>query len=366
MHTKLHVALIFGGRSAEHDISLLSAYNIIRAIDRNRYEPILIGMSKEGELFLQEPWPTNPHLQPESIILTHHINDMVTFVSGQHRALLINVMSKEVMQSVDVVFPILHGPYGEDGIIQGLFRLAEVPFVGADVLGSALCMDKDISKRVLRDAGLPIAPFVTVYRRDRETLQIDDIVKKLKLPCFVKPANMGSSIGMTKVKHEKDLIAAVDLAFQYDNKVVIEQAIKGRELECAVLGNDELRTTPPAEIIPKGEFYSYEAKYFDPNGAETRTIAEVPAEISEQIQAFAKQVFTLLDCAGMARVDFFLTAKHDIFINEANTIPGFTAISQYPKMWEAQGLSNTALIDELIKLALEHFDSRESLRLDPP
>lgn len=364
MHTKLHVALIFGGRSAEHEVSLLSARNIIEAIDRQKYNIILIGMNKEGQMFLQEPWPTNPHLQPEKLTLTHHLNDMVTFVPGQHRSLLINVMSKDVMQSVDVVFPILHGAFGEDGILQGLFRFAEVPFVGADVLGSAICMDKDISKRLLRDAGLPIVPFVTLYHRNRHDIDTAALTKEIGLPCFVKPANTGSSIGISKVKHEKDLLAAIDFAFQHDHKVIIEKYIKGRELECAVLGNDDLRSTPPSEITTTHEFYTYEAKYLDPVGTKTFTQADVTADISEKIQTLAKQAFSVVDCIGMARVDFFLTHKNELYINELNTIPGFTNISQYPKMWEAQGLTNTALIDELITLALARFDAQKNLRIE--
>ncbi len=365
MHTKLHIALIFGGRSAEHEISLLSARNIIEQIDRDKYEIILIGMDREGQLFLQEPWPSNPHLQPEKLVLTKHINDMVTFIRGQHRAVLINVMSKAVMQSVDVVFPILHGPFGEDGIMQGLFRLADVPFIGADVLSSAVCMDKDIAKRTLRDAGLPVVPFTTLYRRQRNDIDPATLIKTIGLPCFVKPANMGSSLGISKVKQEKELLTAIDLAFEYDNKVIIEKAIIGRELECAVLGNDDLRSTPPSEIVPKHEFYTYEAKYLDPEGADLITHADVSDELSQHIQTIAKQAFTVLDCNGMARVDFFVTAKNEIYLNELNTIPGFTNISQYPKMWETQGLNNTALIDELIRLALERFDAQKNLLTAP-
>lgn len=365
MHTKRHLALVFGGRSAEHDISLLSARHVIDAIDRERYDLVLIGMNKQGQMFLQETWPTNPHLQPEKLTMTQHLNDMVTFVRGQHHALLVSVMTKEVMHSLDVVFPVLHGPFGEDGIIQGLCRFADVPFVGSDVLGSAICMDKDISKRILRDAGLPVVPFVTLYRQDASSIDTHAIIKKLGLPCFVKPANMGSSIGIVKVNQADDLKKAIDTSLLYDHKVIVEQAIVGRELECAVLGNRELKSTPPAEITTTHEFYTYEAKYFDPEGSTTYAQADVSKAIATEIQDLAKQAFKVLECAGMARVDFFLDKNNKLYINELNTIPGFTQISLYPKMWETAGLNSRQLVDTLVDLALEHFDSQAGLLVAP-
>lgn len=365
MTTKIRVGVLFGGKSAEHDVSLQSARNVINALDKKKYEVILIGIDKRGQWYIQEPTATLPHQQPAQLTVTTHLNDWVTIVPGQSHTLLTGLMTKEQVTALDVIFPVVHGPFGEDGTIQGLMKLVNVPFVGSDVLSSAICMDKDISKRLARDAGIPIPKFVTLYRRDLPTLKEEQIIKEVGLPCFVKPANMGSSVGISKVKTKTELRAAIDKAMLFDHKVLVEEGIEGREIECAVLGNDDPIASTPGEIIPKAEFYTYEAKYFDPEGAEVIAIADLPADIVKKVQMMALKVFKTFDCDGMARVDFFLKKDGTLLLNEINTIPGFTRISQYPKMWEASGIPYAELVDRLIQLAMEKFDQRQTIKISP-
>jgi D-alanine-D-alanine ligase len=254
--------------------------------------------------------------------------------------------------SLDVVFPVLHGPYGEDGTIQGMCKMLTIPFVGPDVLGSAVGMDKDVTKRLLRDGGIPTARFGVVRRND--DVSFGTIAHDLGVPFFLKPANLGSSIGVAKVTSEEGFKEALHSAFAFDNKVLIEESIQGREIECAVLGNEKPVASVAGEIVPKGhDFYDYEAKYLDENGAELIIPADLPKTTLKQIQSLAIKTFQTLCCEGMARVDFFLTKNNEIFVNEINTIPGFTNISMYPKLWEASGVSYPELIDRLITLAIE-------------
>jgi D-alanine-D-alanine ligase len=269
---------------------------------------------------------------------------------------------------LDVIFPVLHGPFGEDGTVQGLLKLANVPFVGAGVLGSALGMDKDVMKRLLREAGIPIARFIATSRYSSEEIDFDYAQGRLGLPLFIKPANLGSSVGIHKVKDREGFERAVSDAFNYDNKIVIEEYIAGREIECSVLGNNNPIASVPGEVLPRHEFYSYEAKYLDENGAVLEIPAKVSAEISDSMRQLAIRTFSVLCCEGMARVDFFLRNDSEIIVNEINTIPGFTEISMYPKLWEATGVSYRDLIDKLIELALERFEREKRLktgRTDP-
>ncbi len=363
--SKIRVAVVFGGKSAEYDVSLQSAKNVINALDKKKYEVTLIGMDKRGQWYLQEPLSHQVHQQPAQLGVTAHLNDLVTIVPGQNHSLLMGLMTKEQVTAIDVVFPVVHGPYGEDGTIQGLMRMANVPFVGADVLSSAVCMDKDVMKRLAHEAGIPIAKFVTVYRRELAKLNPEKIIKHVGLPCFVKPANLGSSIGISKVKAAAELTKAIEHAMEYDNKVVIEEAIEGREIECGVLGNDDPAASVPGEIIPHHEFYSYEAKYLDAAGADVIAQADLPPEIIKKVKDLSIKIFRTFDCDGMARVDFFLKKDGTLIFNELNTIPGFTQISQYPKMWEASGIAYSDLLDKLIALALEKFDQRQNLKLSP-
>ena len=358
--SKIRVGVIFGGRSAEHEVSLQSAKNVIAAINRDKYEVVLIGMDKEGRWYLSDETKyllneTNPRL-----IALNKTGGELALVPGESGRQLINMTKENGIGHLDVVFPVLHGTYGEDGTIQGMLKLANIPFVGAGVLGSAVGMDKDVAKRLLRDAGIRVADFITL-RREGDA-DFTAAKKKLGLPLFIKPANMGSSVGVSKVDCEENFLAAVKKAFEYDMKVLVEECIRGREIECAVLGNDDPIVSIPGEIIPKHEFYSYEAKYIDENGA----ILEIPARLSEgeitEFRETAKKVYETLNCEGMARVDFFMKGSGEIIVNEINTIPGFTSISMYPKLWESSGIPYGELIERLIGLALERFERQSCLK----
>lgn len=360
---KLRVGLVFGGRSGEHEISLRSARSVVHAIDRSKYDITLIGIDHDGGWQLLD--------ESEFAALTAVDNSAVVD-SGRPVAMLpVPAQSKSIpiaganAPTLDVVFPILHGPYGEDGSIQGFLDLADLPYVGAGVLGSAVGMDKDVQKRLLRDAGLPVLPFDTVSRarHDRNAGAVAAAAAALGYPVFVKPANLGSSVGVSKVDAAEDLDAAVALAFAYDNKIVIERGIAAREIECAVLGNDEPEASVPGEIEANASFYSYAAKYIDPQGAVLRIPAAIPPELAVRVRQLAVQVFQVLDCAGMARVDFLLDKQSgELYVNELNSIPGFTTISMYPKLWEHSGLPYPALIDRLLTLAIERHAARSRLR----
>ncbi|MCX6751815.1 MAG: D-alanine--D-alanine ligase [Candidatus Nomurabacteria bacterium] len=314
---KLKIGILFGGKSAEHEVSLISAKNVINALDKNKYEAFPIKIKKSGKFNL------------------------------------------DVFKKVDVIFPVLHGPYGEDGSMQGLLKIFNLPFVGPSVLGSAVSMDKDMMKRLLKEAEIPIGKFITL--KIGEKISFEKVKKTLGLPIFIKPANMGSSVGINKVKNEKEFKAGIKDAFQYDTKIVIEEFINGREIECGVLGNEHPLASVPGEIIANQEFYSYNAKYIDDG-----YIIEIPAKISEKttkkIKELAVRVFEVLGCEGMGRVDFFVKKNGEVIVNEINTIPGFTSISMYPKLWEASGLPLAKLLDKLINLAIERFKKEQKLK----
>lgn len=357
---KITVGILFGGKSAEHEVSLQSAKNVFEAIDKDKYEPVLISIDKTGRWVLCDSADYLEHADNPQQIKLKPATDYIALVSqcsGQISHLSENIDSPKI----DVVFPILHGPYGEDGTVQGLLKLANVPFVGASVLGSAIGMDKDILKRLLRDAGLPIGKFVAV-KSDGLIPEFKAIKTAIGLPYFIKPANMGSSIGVSKVSAESEYLPALKNAFQYDTKIIIEEFINGREIECAVLGNSEPIATVPGEVISSHDFYSYEAKYIDENGAQLTIPAEIPNEIAAKIQDLAIKTFATLSCEGLGRIDFFLQTDGRIIINEINTMPGFTKISMYPKLWEKSGISYTDLIDKLIQLAIERFDKEQQLK----
>ena len=355
MNNKIKVGILFGGKSAEHEISLRSAKNVIEALDKNKYEPVLIGIDKSGQWLYNEQ--TSLILHPDNLekISLNTESDSVALIP-QSEGLL-----SGADQKVDVVFPILHGPMGEDGTIQGLLKLANIPFVGAGVLGSAVGMDKDVMKRLLRDAGLPIGKYITIRsHQDRPTF--DDITKELGLPCFVKPANLGSSVGINRVDNEEQYHKALDEAFSFDHKIIIEEFIEGREIECAVLGNENPKASIPGEISFTHSFYSYEAKYLDDQGYKI----DIPAKISDKqitaVQKMAINTFQALECEGFARVDVFLTKDGRLLVNEINTIPGFTQISMYPKLWEASGIAYSDLIDQLLQLAIARFEKEGKIR----
>ncbi|OQA04790.1 MAG: D-alanine--D-alanine ligase A [bacterium ADurb.Bin400] len=359
--SKIRVAVLFGGRSAEHEVSLLSALNIIKAIDNNKFEVVAIGIDKSGQWYLCDSGEfLVGATDPKTIALNTQGAMQVELSIGARPGRLITTDGR-VVQQIDVVFPVLHGTYGEDGSIQGLLKLAGVPFVGAGVLGSAVGMDKDAMKRLLRDAGIPVARFLTLNHPQEHGYQA--VVDSLGQPFFVKPANQGSSVGVYKVHHESEWHKAICGAFKYDRKVIVEEYIEGREIECSVLGNGNPVASLPGEIVPQAEFYSYEAKYIDENGAILDIPSSLPAEIQERIKATAIKAFQVLCCEGMARVDFFLRGQ-EVIVNEINTIPGFTKISMYPKLWEASGLSYTKLISRLIELALERHEIEEGIKTD--
>ncbi len=356
---KIRVGILFGGKSAEHEISLLSAKNVIEALDKGKYEPVLIGIDKDGRWLVNDSSrfllnETNPKL-----IALNKANSQNVALAPQSSGQLTSLENGRLDTSVDVVFPILHGPFGEDGTVQGLLKLANVPFVGAGVLGSAVGMDKDVMKRLLRDARIPVPKFL-VFRQG-ETADYKAVTNALGLPLFVKPANLGSSVGISKVKDAAGFQKAVDEAFRYDSKIILEEAVAGREIECAVLGNQDPKASVPGEIIPIREFYDYEAKYVDENGARLEAPAKLPPETVRRVQELAVRTFKALNCEGMGRVDMFLKSDGTLLANEINTVPGFTKISMYPRLWGLSGISYTELIDRLIGLAMERFKREQEL-----
>ncbi|HBV01280.1 MAG TPA: D-alanine--D-alanine ligase [Candidatus Taylorbacteria bacterium] len=349
---KIRVGIIFGGKSTEHEVSLQSAKNVIAALDKEKYEPVMIGIDKTGRWFRSSRANYLLHSEnPKLIALNKKVAQGMVLIPGEERQLMV-LSGGEVNQALDVVFPILHGPLGEDGTMQGLLKLIDIPFVGPGVLGSAIGMDKDVQKRILRDAGIPIAKFLTIREQDKDTVSFTRVKKQLGLPLFIKPANAGSSVGVTKVKKEADFQTAIEDAFRYDSKILIEEGIDGREIECAILGNEDPIASVLGEIKPNHEFYSYEAKYIDENGAVSEIPAKLPKVVIKKVQETAVASFKALECEGMARVDSFLTKDGRVLVNEINTIPGFTKISMYPKLWEASGIAYPKLIDTLITLAL--------------
>jgi D-alanine-D-alanine ligase len=378
MAKKLRVGVVFGGRSGEHEVSLLSAASILEAIDRKKFDVVPIGITKEGRWLTageadhllagngeaaKQLRAGDPHATPGAKVLNQGVP---TLLSPEPAAL---AATGAKSQSLDVIFPVLHGTFGEDGTIQGLFELAGIAYVGSGVLGSAAGMDKDVMKKLFAQAKLPIVKHVTLLRHEWETAPRKAITKieaALKYPVFVKPANLGSSVGISKAHDRKELGPALDEAAKYDRKLVIEQGVSGkggtkaRELEVAVLGNDDPKASVVGEIIPGKEFYDYEAKYLS-EGSVPVIPAKLTAAESKQIRAMAVEAFRACDLAGLARVDFLMEpdGKRRIYLNEVNTLPGFTQISMYPKLWEATGLKYRDLITRLIELAVERQKDKE-------
>ncbi len=361
MKRKIRVGILFGGKSAEHEVSLQSARNVANALDRKKYDVVLIGINKAGAwlapgvseryLALASNNPTKvPEKSREVVMLAPAGEGVLTRDSGT------------IEGKIDVVFPVLHGPFGEDGTVQGLLKLADVPFVGAGVLGSAVGMDKDVMKRLLRDAGIPIAKFVVIYAHEVSKTKFVVVKKKLGLLMFVKPANLGSSVGVSKVRTEAEFKQALKTAFEYDTKILIEEFIEGREIECSVLGNENPIASVPGELIIKSEFYSYEAKYLDADGATSEIPAKLPKATTKKVQELAIAAYKALCCEGMGRVDMFVTKGGRVLVNEINTIPGFTNISMYPRMWEASGIPYPKLIDRLIVLAIDRHKKEKRRR----
>jgi D-alanine-D-alanine ligase len=381
MAEKLRVGVIFGGQSGEHEVSLVSAQGIMKAMDREKYEIIPIGITKEGRWLtsgdpmklLQSPpakgaWEQGSRgareqrsrgTEERGLVLVNTCTE-----PSRSRRDLVPGTRETGFPQVDVVFPVLHGPYGEDGTVQGLLELADIPYVGAGVLGSALGMDKIAMKAVFSSHGLPVVEHLALKRKDWELdpeAMMELIEKELGYPCFIKPANLGSSVGVSKVHERSELAPALDLAARYDRRMLAERAVNAREIEVSVLGNDEPIASVPGEIVPSREFYDYIAKYID-DRSELIIPADLSAELTRRIQELAITAFLAVDCAGMARVDFLLDRDTgELYVGELNTIPGFTPISMYPKLWEASGIPYSELIDRLIELALErHADNSRS------
>ncbi len=357
---KKHVAIIFGGRSAEHEVSLLSARNVAAAIDRNQFDITLIGLSKEGPWHkFESPSVFEKHKSLSDKNLSHD-SEVVGLVSKGGKP-FIQSLAKQNSVSVDAAFPVLHGTFGEDGSIQGLFKMMNLPFVGCGVFASAAGMDKEIMKRILKDASIPSARHLLLT--PMRPLSFAEISQSLGTPFFIKPANMGSSVGVHKIRNAADFEKNIKDAFLYDRKVLAEEFIEGRELECSVLGhNHDPEASVCGEVIASHDFYSYEAKYLDKNGAVCKIPADLPSNEMTRLQAMAKKTFTAMGCEGLTRVDFFMKKNGDILVNEINTLPGFTNISMYPKMWEASGLKYQDLITRLIGLAFESFQTESALQ----
>jgi D-alanine-D-alanine ligase len=353
---KLRVGVLFGGRSGEHEVSLASAASIIRGLDPQKYEAVPIGITKEGH------WLIGAGAQkmlPEVL----RTGQRVVMSADPTESALMPLDGSPRGQKLDVVFPVIHGTFGEDGTMQGLLELAGLPFVGAGVLGSAIGMDKDVAKKLMQVAGIPVVPWIAVQRADWEHQPKEirrGIEKKFKYPVFVKPATLGSSVGMTKVHSRAELGPALDLAAEFAIKIIVERAVSAREIEVSVLGNHDPRASIPGEIVPHREFYDYAAKYLE-EGTQLLIPAKLTKSEVKKVQAMAVTAFRALELSGMARVDFFIEKRGGkIFLNEVNTIPGFTSISMYPKLWEANGIPFRELISKLIDLALEQH--REKAR----
>ena len=364
-HRKITVGLLFGGRSAEHEVSRASAANVLRALDPHRFAVSLIGIAKDGRWLVCDAG--NGAGTGAAALTVPDKAPQVTLIPGGRGRLVLcdgGGAPDVAAPRLDVVFPVLHGPNGEDGTVQGVLEVADVPYVGSAVCGSAAAMDKDVAKRLMRDAGLPLVPFITMIAPS--PIEYSAVVAALGTTnVFVKPANMGSSVGVSRARSEEEFAASCELALRYDRKVLIEQCVNGaREIECSVLEEAEghVHASQLGEIVPASRhgFYSYQAKYIDADGADLRIPADVSSQQAGRIQQLAIEAFQLIGCQGMARVDFFLRGE-DIFINEVNTLPGFTSISMYPKLWEASGLSQSDLMGKLIAHALARHERRRAL-----
>jgi D-alanine-D-alanine ligase len=369
---KLTVAVLFGGRSGEHEVSLDSAASVLEALDRTKYDILPIGITREGR------WITAG--DPLAALRSGHVNGegptailpadptakgLIRLPDPGSAPLAPAAGRGPTAERIDVVFPVLHGTYGEDGTVQGLLELAGIPFVGSGVLGSAVGMDKLTMKRLFQHAGLPLVPYLGVRKRDwtvRRREALEQVADLLGFPLFVKPANLGSSVGISKVKRPEDLEPAMALAFEYDRTVLVEVGLEARELECAVLGNDDPDVSVVGEIVPKKEFYDYEAKY-TPGLTDVLIPAPIADDLADSVREMGRRAFRVLETAGLARVDFFVEKRSGrLYVNELNTMPGFTRTSMYPKLWAASGVSYPALVDRLIELALERAAEKRALR----
>lgn len=349
--SKHNLAIIFGGKSTEHEISILSTKSILKHLDRSNFNLSIIKIDTSGHWWLVD----------ENRIDDEKAGTRVTLIPGNPKTELISLENGSVITSLDVAFPVLHGVFGEDGTIQGFFKMVDLAFVGCDVLAASSCMDKDVTKRLLRDAGINIAPYLIATQQNIPSYE--EVENELSMPVFIKPANLGSSVGVYKVSGKAEYNEKMKLALNYDHKVLIERLIVGKEVECSVLGNEEPKASLPGEIITNTEFYDFESKYVDSNASRT----QIPASITEDqigvVRKTAVKAYQTMSCQGLARVDFFVTNQGEILINEINTLPGFTNISMYPKMWEATGIGYTELLSLLIELAMSKYEKDSQLNV---
>ncbi|UWG95496.1 D-alanine--D-alanine ligase [Dehalobacter sp. DCM] len=363
MSEKTNVLILFGGQSGEHDVSVISAASVCKALNPEKYAVQTMGITKEGKWY----WGADPEewMDAKADITANAVQVAVTLDPQKPGFQAVDGRELPNQGTCDILFPVMHGPKGEDGTIQGLFEMAGFPYVGSGVLGSSLGMDKDRMKAVFKEAGLPIVPHITLLRSKINAASeeaADHIVQEIGFPCFVKPANLGSSVGISKADNREQLVEALLYAAKYDRKVVVEMGVKAREIELSVLGNENAKASIPGEIRPAKDFYDYEAKYLD-NSSELIIPAKLDAAMIKLLQTYAVMAFDAVGASGLSRVDFFVTEDNQIYINEINTLPGFTQISMYPKLWEATGIRYPELLDELIRLGFEKFRDDADRRL---
>ena len=351
------IGLVFGGKSPEHEVSIISARNIYNAIDKSKFDVTLIGISQAGKWYLENA----ANLQDNSCIIGKDAPQLAVVFGAEHHK-LIRLDNHQYLDAFEAVFPITHGPNGEDGTLQGIFLQLDIPFVGPGVLGSAVAMDKDFTKRILRDAGIGHAKGITFYKHEIEKISYPETTNELGTTLFVKPCNMGSSVGVSRATTETEFFDALKEAFKFDTKVLVEQAIFGRELECAVLGNEWIETSTVGEIVMEKGFYDFENKYVNDNAKIYIPAPNISENQLKKIQETARKAYHVLGLEGLSRVDVFLTENDEVIINEPNTLPGFTSISMYPKLWEHSGLKYADLIEKLIQLAIDRHAKNSSLQ----
>lgn len=361
MSKKLKVGIVYGGRSPEHNISLLSAYNVVANIDTNRWDPVLLPVDKEGIWYYHGSSAKIDSPTDAATVRLTDLDQKIVLSQNYGQGNILDAQTGKVIESIDVIYPVMHGAFGEDGAIQGLAKMCGLPCVGCGILGSSLGMDKDVTKRLLRDADIGVADFVTLRKGYNEDLTFSEITAKLGEELFLKPANLGSSVGVKFTDNKSDYEKAVKEAFQYDPKVIVEEKITGREIECAVLGNENPKASVIGEILPK-TWYTFENKYIDDDGAGLAIPAKLSTEEAAKATKIAIDTYVNLECKGLTRVDMFLKENGDIIVNEVNTLPGFTKISMYPKLWENTGIEYQDLISHLINFALEDFDQQQNLK----
>ena len=355
--SKLKIGLVFGGKSPEHEVSIISARNIYNAIDKSKFDVTLIGIAQNGQWFLEQ----EENLQDVACVIGKH-NIQLATVFGNKTNKIIRLDNQAFLTDLDALFPITHGPNGEDGTLQGVFLQLDIPFVGPSVLGSAVAMDKDFTKRILRDAGIGHAKGITFYKHEIDNISFDETAKELGTTLFIKPCNMGSSVGVSRATNEAEFKNAIEEAFKFDNKVLVEQAVIGRELECAVLGNEFIEASTVGEIVMQKGFYDFENKYKNDNAIITIPANDLSENQLTKIKETARKAYHALALEGMSRVDVFLTDNDDVIVNEPNTLPGFTSISMYPKLWENSGLKYADLIEKLIHLAIQRHQRDTNLQ----